>query len=90
MLHCISAVDQPLFKIIRKKRRDLEDGRRSPAMVSVFAEINFFFDRDRGWSNLFHTVGSVSIKIRKNAEAIRHRAESDERATRSKKDLRSF
>ena len=34
-------------------------------MVSVFAEINFFFDRDRGWSNLFHTVGSVSIKIRK-------------------------
>ena len=32
--------------------------------VGILAEVNFFFQRDAGAPDLFHTVGTVGVKIR--------------------------
>ena len=68
MLDGISAVFQNIIKVRRNKRADLKYSRSSQSFIYTFAVWDFFPPGEGGIAELFHTVGSVRIKIGKSQD----------------------
>ena len=65
MADLITLFFQKFVKRRSQKRVDLEIRRGVVVAVLCFAVSDFFFDRDQGIADLFHTVSTVSIIMRK-------------------------